>query len=109
MLGTMLTIVSLCLGIIYISCNWGKMTKSMVIFLFLLNIIMPTLTYIYTIPRMDAEMQDVRTAIANKQKTIVIDITYLWASQINKLRKEIIEAGYTQTQESGLVFTIKEE
>lgn len=29
---------------------------------------MPTLTYIYTIPRMDAEMQDVRTAIANKQK-----------------------------------------
>lgn len=26
-LGTMLTVVSLCLGIIYISCNWGKMTK----------------------------------------------------------------------------------
>jgi hypothetical protein len=109
MLGTMLTIVSLSFGIIYISCNWGKMTKGMVIFLFLLNIIMPTLTYIYTIPRMDTEMQDVRTAIANKQKTIMIDTTYLWASQINKLRKEIIEAGYTQTQESGLVFTIKEE
>lgn len=109
MLGTMLTIVSLSLGIIYISCNWGKMTKGMVIFLFLLNIIMPTLTYIYTIPRMDTEMQDVRTAIANKQKTIMIDTTYLWASQINKLRKEIIEAGYTQAQESGLVFTIKEE
>lgn len=71
MLGTMLTIVSLSWGTIYISCNWGKMTKGMVIFLFLLNIIMPTLTYIYTIPRMDAEMQDVRTAIANKQKTIV--------------------------------------
>lgn len=32
MLGTMLTIVSLCWGIIYISCNWGKMTKGMVIF-----------------------------------------------------------------------------
>lgn len=109
MLGTMLTIVSLCWGIIYISCNWGKMTKGMVIFLFLLNIIMPTLTYMYTIPRMDAEMQDVRTAIANKQKTIVVDTTYLWASHINKLHKEIIEAGYTQIQESGLVFTIKEE
>ena len=34
MLGTMLTIVSLSFGIIYISCNWGKMTKGMVIFYF---------------------------------------------------------------------------
>lgn len=56
---------------------------------------------------MDNEIQDVRTAIANKQKIIMIDTSYLWASQINRLHKELIEAGYTQ--DSWLVFTIKEE
>ena len=63
--------------------------------------------YIYTVPRMNNEIQDVRTAIANKQKIIMIDTSYLWASQINRLHKELIEAGYTQ--DSWLVFIIKEE
>lgn len=107
MIGTTLTIVSICILVLYIGTNWGKLKDSTVILLVLLNAIIPTLTYIYTVPRMDNEIQDVRTAITNKQKIIMIDTSYLWASQINRLHKELIEAGYMQ--DSWLVFTIKEE
>lgn len=107
MIGTILTIVSICILVLYIGTNWGKLKKGTVILLVLLNAIIPTLTYIYTVPRMDNEIQDVRTAIANKQKIIMIDTSYLWSSQINRLHKELVEAGYTQ--DSWLVFTIKEE
>lgn len=72
MIGTILTIVSICILVLYIGTNWGKLKKGTVILLVLLNAIIPTLTYIYTVPRMDNEIQDVRTAIANKQKIIMI-------------------------------------
>lgn len=67
-IGTTLTIASICILVLYIGTNWGKLKEGTVILLILLNAIIPTLTYIYTVPRMNNEIQDVRTAIANKQK-----------------------------------------
>ena len=87
MIGTTLTIASICILVLYIGTHWGKLKEGTVILLVLLNAIIPTLTYIYTVPRMDNEIQDVRTAIANKQKIIMIDTSYLWASQINRLEE----------------------
>ena len=58
-IGTTLTIVSICILVLYIGTNWGKLKKGTVILLVLLNALIPTLTYIYTVPRMDNEIQDV--------------------------------------------------
>lgn len=108
-LGTNFSIICLVITVIYMLAFNVEMKKIILIPMLLVTILITASTYTYITTRIDDEMTAVYNAIANKQKIIAIDITYLGTPHFNKLEKKLLEAGYTQNKNSNLVFTLKEE